>query len=370
MLIRSLVTRRQLISRIPVLAIGSGLITPALSVERIAAIANLASSATADGIPPALGIMQIEREQLGTPFVVGVKALGDKQPADANGRWHIGSNAKSMTATMIARLVKRGLLEWTTPLQELLPGMEMREEYRRVLLPDLLSHRAGFARNSAAGLAQMPDEDPRSAEERRRDYIAAALKEAPVGPASSGDGSYSNTGFVVAGFIAEQVTGQAFETLMQQEVFEPLGMTSVGFGGTLRGDIAGHYKGQPVYGNDGDNPDFLRPAGGLHLSLRDWGVYVLDQMKGQRGDGRLLPKTSYEFLHTPQPGSQNGLGWGLEPAPGGKSMWSHDGSNGRWFGIVAVLPDEGRAVMAVANAAGDEAERAVNNLVVRSLGLA
>ena len=70
------------------------------------------------------------------------------------------------------------------------------------------------------------------------------------------------------------------------------------------------------------------------------------------------------------PGSQNGLGWGLEPAPGGKPMWSHDGSNGRWFGIVVVLPDERRAVMAVANAAGEEVERTVNKLVVKSLGLA
>lgn len=60
---------------------------------------------------------------------------------------------------------------------------------------------------------------------------------------------------------------------------------------------------------------------------------------------------------------------GLEPAPGGKAMWSHDGSNGRWFGIVAVLPDERRAVMVVANAAGAEVERAVNRLVVKTLGL-
>ena len=97
---------------------------------------------------------------------------------------------------------------------------------------------------------------------------------------------------------------------------------------------------------------------------------MLDQMKGQRGEGRLLSKASYELLHAAQPGSQNGLGWGLEPAPGGKPMWSHDGSNGRWFGIVVVLPDERRAVMAVANAAGEEVERTVNKLVVKSLGLA
>src|SRR3546814_100026 len=105
---RSLITRRRLSSRISVLAIGSGLAGPVLSAEPVLATANAASAAIAGGTSPALGIIQIEQEKLGVPFVVGVNALGGRQPAEASGRWHIGSNAKSMTATMIARLVERG----------------------------------------------------------------------------------------------------------------------------------------------------------------------------------------------------------------------------------------------------------------------
>lgn len=362
-------TRRRLLALAPA-AVAWPLSPPTFAASPESSVAELAIAAVAKGTPPAVGIIEIVDSRLGSPIVFGVRAAGTAEPVGATDRWHIGSNAKSMTATLIARLVERGTLSWSAPLGSMLPDVEMRDEYRGVTLPDLLSHRAGFDRNSAAGLARMPDDDVRAEIERRRDYVAAALLEPPAGPVAAGEGAYSNTGFVVAGAVAEQATGETFEALMRREVFEPLGMETVGFGGTTVGEVAGHREGRPVYGPEGDNPDFLRPAGGLHLSLDDWGRFVLDQMRGHDGGGALLSRDSYRFLHAPQRDSQNGLGWGLEPGPDGRRMWSHNGSNGRWFGTVVVFPDEGRASLVVASAAGEEVERVVNRLVVRSLGLA
>jgi CubicO group peptidase (beta-lactamase class C family) len=362
-------TRRHLLAIAPA-AVAWQFAAPSLAVLPNPSVAELARAAVAGAAPPAVGIVEIVDARLRSPMAFGVRAVGAPDTARIGDCWHIGSNAKSMTATMVARLVERGALSWTAPLERMLPDMDIRDEYRQVTLPDLLSHRAGFDRNSAAGLARMPDNDVRTELERRSDYIAAALLEPPSGPVATGEGAYSNTGFVVAGAIAERVAGQSFEALMRREVFEPLGMETVGFGGTIAGNVAGHREGLPVYGPDGDNPDFLRPAGGLHLSLHDWGAFVLDQLRGQSGKGALLSRESYRFLHAPQGDSQNGLGWGLEPAPDGRPMWSHNGSNGRWFGTVAVFPEEGRAALVVANAAGEEVERVVNRLVVRSLGLA
>jgi CubicO group peptidase (beta-lactamase class C family) len=41
---------------------------------------------------------------------------------------------------------------------------------------------------------------------------------------------YSNVGYAVAACIAESITGQAWEDLMRTQLFEPLGLTSAGFG--------------------------------------------------------------------------------------------------------------------------------------------
>lgn len=322
---------------------------------------------------PAMGVLALN-DGPGAPIVAGVRAIDAPEPVQPGDVWHIGSNAKAMTATMIARLVERGLLSWTAPLEDMLPELrdEMRPEYRRVTLGDLMSHRAGFSRNSAAGVAAIPDEDPRPLPEQRFAYIKLALGEEPVGPVASGSGAYSNTGFVVAGGIAERITGESYEDLMRAEVFEPLGMMSAGFGGTLEGQPLGHLNGAPQTGAEGDNPALLAPAGGMHMSLADWAKFAQDQMDGERGNGKLLSADSYRYLHAPQGDSQNGLGWGLEDAPGSEKrrMWSHEGSNGRWKALIVLFPDENRGALVAANAAGENADKAVNRMAVWTLGLA
>jgi CubicO group peptidase (beta-lactamase class C family) len=47
---------------------------------------------------------------------------------------------------------------------------------------------------------------------------------------NTGDYYYSNIGYAIAGFMAERITGQTWETQMKSKIFEPLGMSSAGFG--------------------------------------------------------------------------------------------------------------------------------------------
>ncbi|QJU58236.1 hypothetical protein HL653_10940 [Sphingomonas sp. AP4-R1] len=98
-------SRRRLISYLSVVAVG-GLARPVVAGERQTALANLASAAISPGIPSAIGLIQITGERIGEPLVLGVKAVGSTERARVGDRWHIGSNAKSITATMIARLVE------------------------------------------------------------------------------------------------------------------------------------------------------------------------------------------------------------------------------------------------------------------------
>jgi D-alanyl-D-alanine carboxypeptidase len=93
---------------------------------------------------------------------------------------------------------------------------------------------------------------------------------------------------------------------MQDEVFGPLDMKSVGFGGTgTPGQVDqpwGHYKdGQPVSGNGPsvDNPPVLSPAGRVHCTIQDWARFIADQLRGARGEPPLLQPASYQKLHTP-----------------------------------------------------------------------
>ena len=46
--------------------------------------------------------------------------------------------------------------------------------------------------------------------------------------------SYSNSGYIVLGYIIEQVSGQSYEAFLQQNIFEPLHMKDTGYGRCLR----------------------------------------------------------------------------------------------------------------------------------------
>ena len=62
--------------------------------------------------------------------------------------------------------------------------------------------------------------------EARAALVRQVLTEKPFKP---GEYSYSNTGYVVAGYMAERVTRRSWEELMRSLVFEPLELRSAGF---------------------------------------------------------------------------------------------------------------------------------------------
>jgi CubicO group peptidase (beta-lactamase class C family) len=324
---------------------------------------------------PAMGILVIRDGKVAGEAVRGVRTLGGA-PVRTTDRWNLGSDGKAMTATMIARLVERGLLRWDAPLSEMLPELaaDMRPEYRDVTLVDLFSHRAGLPENvSDEAFYKSFYADKRSFPEQRLAYLRRALSEAPVGPAR-GEPSYSNTGPLLAAAIAERAAGRPFERLMQDEVFEPLGMTSPVFGQTPgAGEPWGHVDGRIADKPFDANADFFMPAGGVRMTLADWARFCIDQMAGEKGQGKLLKADSYRLLHTPQGGTMFALGWGAAPKMAGRAgpVLTHGGSDGNWFAWVALFPTGGNGVLVVSNAAdsmgGDAAVMAAAKAVLPTL---
>ena len=318
-------------------------------------VADTLATAMEGQAVPALGMLVIRDGVVVDQAVRGVRSMEDAASATLDDRWNLGSDGKAMTATMVARLVERGLLRWDAPLSEMLPELaaDMRPEYRDVTLLDLMSHRAGLPEN----LGDMSDfqaffTDARPLPEQRLAYLRRAVADAPIGPAR-GEGSYSNTGFILAGAIAERATGKAYADLMQQEVFAPLGITSATYDQTPdAGEAVGHIDGRAAIETEG-NPEMLTPAGGVRMTLADWARFCVDQLAGEEGRGVLLSADTYRVLHGPQGDTAFALGWGAAPQIAGRvgPVLTHGGSDGTWFAFVALFPGSGNGVLIVANAA-------------------
>jgi CubicO group peptidase (beta-lactamase class C family) len=174
---------------------------------------------------------------------------------------------------------------------------------------------------------------------QRVDLVAPLLSQQPLYVPGT-QHAYSNVGFVVAGVIAEAVTGRTWEEQVIGEIAQPLGMQTVGFGAPGRAGIVdqpwGHRRrlfglaGVPP-GPAADNPPALGPEGTLHMSLADYARFLLDNLQGERGRGRLLSAEAYQRLHSDDRRPSWGLGWGVRHLPAWGRAITHIGSNGRWY---------------------------------------
>ena len=149
----------------------------------------------------------------------GVRKVGTSDLVDENTLFPIGSCTKAFTAGIIGTLVDEGKLQWDDPIVKFLPEFRMYDPWvtTHVTLRDMLSHRIAVMRSIRLMYRDRkfnPD-----------DYISRMAFLRPVGDFRA-KFSYNNPGFIVAGKVAEVVSGQRWKTLIEERFFSPLGMTS------------------------------------------------------------------------------------------------------------------------------------------------
>ena len=335
---------------------------------------TLADVRAKDQLPAAAVMIQIDGKTVASS-AQGLRAIGFPEAVTLRDRWHLGSDTKAITATMIGRLVDKGLLRFDDRLQDLLPDLSetMDPAYRTVTLRQLLSHTGGLP--PLTDDADLPEfkriiAKSKSVQAQRRAIASVYLAKPLASPV--GEFSYSNIGYIVAGAIAERRTGKSWEDLVRQEIFKPLGIQESGFG------LPGHAKKVDApWGHresdgklvalspndpEGQDPPALGPAGTIHMTLADWMRFAQDQLDGVHGRGRLVSAKTYRILHTPV--SENyALGWGVKlDGQGMPLLLTHSGSNGHWLADIRIMPKHNMIILFVSNAGNDAANRAIMDI--------
>lgn len=289
------------------------------------------------------------------PYVLvsGTQSIDSDIQVGVDASWHIGSITKSFTAALVFRLVERGVLDLDAAIGSYL-GQHvngMHEDWQALTLRQLLSHTGGIPANASLfNFSRGNPDDPTAA----RVVQLQRLWHRPTKP-NDGSYEYSNIGYVLAGLVAETVTGQPWLTLIQGEIAKPLGLESLGFGPPKAADapwghasVLGRSIARSPRNANADNPDWMGPSGLLNLSMSDlarWGQAHQQACAGRRPD--FLSAESCTVMRTPV-AEDYGLGWIAQPHPGSGSLTIfRNGSNSRWYAILAMVPDE-NLVMAIA----------------------
>ena len=286
----------------------------------------------------------------------GSRVVDRNSPIGPDDLWHIGSNAKAMTAALWARLIEQGRASWNMPLIQAVEAsgldVKVHSGWGDRTVEDFLRHRAGLLDGPYVTDSWMDAawRDERPLHQQRVSFVRSVLEAAPNGPL--GDYQYGNANYVLAGALIEGVTGLTWEEAMQREIFAPLSIVQAGFGAPKGAQPQGHiHDGMAVrtFESDNpvaDNPAALGPAGTVHISLADYGKFLRAMMVPG-----WLSQDSLTRLITPLPSEVYALGW---IAPGQRKWASgpvllHNGSNTMWFCTTVIAPARNLAMVSVSN---------------------
>jgi CubicO group peptidase (beta-lactamase class C family) len=302
-------------------------------------------------------------EQLGVPGVAvgllvdgqehyvchGITSVENPLDVDEHTLFHIGSTTKTMTATLVMRLVERGLIDLDATVRTYLPDFRVKNEdvSSRVTVRQTLNHTAGWDGDFFLDTGTGDD-----ALARYVDAMSSLDQTSEFG----GDASYNNASFSVAGRIVEVVTGGTFEQAMRTDVLDPIGMhETYSF---LRDVITrrfavGHRReaDATIVARPYDMSRGNGPAGDLISTAPDQIRYARFHM----GDGdRILSSDTMRLMQTPSAsfssgGSSVGLAWMINDHEGVRFV-SHGGTTIGQQSSFEMVPERGYALTILSNA--------------------
>jgi len=271
---------------------------------------------------------------------VGVADVEGGIEATPDTQYRVGSITKTFTAAAIMQLRDAGKLDLEDALDKHVEGAPHAPTIRR-----LLSHASGLQRETQ-------DDSWLTLHFAPADELLETLARAEMVLPSGARFHYSNLAFALLGIVVERVSGMAYMDYVRQRLFEPLGLTRVGF--EPEPPAARGYLGQPYADGVWDTIDVetgaWASAGQLWGTVGDlcrWGAFLADP------DERVLAKKTAEEMRTVQVIAEHerwlggyGLGLGLR-RDGERILVGHTGSMPGFIAVLYVSPKEkvGAAVL-------------------------
>lgn len=330
--------------------------------------ARLEEVRSASGVP-GMGAAILRGKNLNVA-VAGKRRIDQAPPLRDGDFFHLGSDTKGITTSVVARLVDRGVLRWDETLAQAMPeAAAMDSAFKTVTLDMLMRHVAGLPQSGAFTPEFTEGFDETWPIEKQRAWMAERFVSRPPLETPGTHFSYSNYGYLIIGHIVERVAGKTWEDLVKQEVFAPLGMEECGFGPTAtdenREDNWAHDVKDNQYVPIGeDNPQLIGPAGTVHCTLASWARFAAAHAHPD-AVGWITP-ASMNHLHEgvavngASPGKDIGLGWGVTRTD--PPRLTHSGSNGYNVAEIVVIPRLEAAVLVTCNAGDERARDACSKL--------
>jgi D-alanyl-D-alanine carboxypeptidase len=280
----------------------------------------------------------------------GIADLETAAPVTLGDHVRIASNTKTFVATVVLQLVDEGLIGLDDPIENYVPG-----------IPNGTTITVRQVLGMTAGIADYVTVPEIAAEYQANPLIALSpeeiltwIRESTPDSVPGAETHYSNSNYIILGFLIEAVTGNSPAKEIATRLIAPLGLSGTSFPLTptmpepvMHGYFAENL-GDPLVDVTRSNPDFPWTAGAMISTLADIHTWVTTLATGST----LLSAETLAERNT-----WNSLGPGAGYGLGIISLRGFLGHNGGILGYSSWMlhnPDNGFTVVIVVNRANEQ----------------
>jgi CubicO group peptidase (beta-lactamase class C family) len=174
-------------------------------------------------------------------------------PNSPTTKFRLGSITKQFTAACILLLEERGKLKVDDPVKKYMPDAPA--AWDKVTILNVLTHTSGIP-----SFTDFPDYESTEAIPTTPEKLVARFRDKPLEFQPGEKWKYSNSGYVLLGYLIEKISGESYEKFVQENIFTPLGMKDSGYDSNsaiIRHRAAGYSPG----------PNGPQNTGFIHMSI-------------------------------------------------------------------------------------------------------
>ncbi|MGH9663585.1 MAG: serine hydrolase [Bryobacteraceae bacterium] len=268
-------------------------------------------------------------------------------PNSPDTKFRLGSLTKQFTAVAILQLQQHGKLSVDDHISKYIP--ESPAAWKDITIQELLSHTSGLP-----NFTSFPDYKEKERLPATPLSLIQRFLKKPLDFSPGAKFSYSNSGYIVLGYIIEKASGLSYEAYLKRNIFDPLDLQSTGYdhAATVLKRRASGYVARAARIENADYIDMSVPfaAGALYSTVND--LFRWDRALSTE---KVLPKAALEKMFTPSQGNY-GDGWFITRLFDRK-VFTHSGGINGFASYIARYPDDDACVIVLANLQTAPSER-------------
>ena len=149
----------------------------------------------------------------------------EKKPSTTLTKYRIGSITKMFTTTMIFQLIEEGKIKLTTTLDTYFPNIP---NAKTITISNLLNHRSGLH-----NFTNDPEYQRWMTQPKTQDEMLVLISKNKVDFQPNEKAAYSNTNFVVLGYIIEKIDRLAYSKSLENRITSKIGLSNTYMGGKI-----------------------------------------------------------------------------------------------------------------------------------------